>query len=429
MSSSSLPIVVVGSGVIGLSAALHLRAATDRHVVVLEAGLVGQGTTPAGAGFVAPWATVLPYLGAPGLALVEYSLDYYNAIAASGADIKHRDNGNIVFFNESQSFTATTTAILQNPQASKDTKVITSAEVADLTSGAVDASQIAGGILMPRGIQLETNLLVDHLAELARAAGVEIRTHTTVESISTDGRRLRGLRLRNSYDASDLGDLETDCAVLAVGAWLNDLLETVGWKLPLLPFVATRFVTEDVGLSPTMPTLQGKDFPLWIRESDGGFTWGTTPGTAPAHRLGTGWTSHVAPERTYSHLVEAMAADTGRVAKVFPALEGARVVHTIQGMPVYTVDRQFFVGDVPSCAGLWAVGGDNESGVSHAPGLGRLIADLVTDSHTPICDAALYRLDRFAPTDYPDAEAVGQKFVDADDGFIAEAMTAPAATG
>ena len=86
---------------------------------------------------------------------------------------------------------------------------------------------------------------------------------------------------------------ETDCVVLAVGAWLNDLLAQVDWKLPLLPFVATRMVTEDVGLAPTMPTLQGKDFPLWIRESEGGFTWGTTPGTAPAHRLESqSWPAH-----------------------------------------------------------------------------------------------------------------------------------------
>jgi sarcosine oxidase, subunit beta len=107
---------------------------------------------------------------------------------------------------------------------------------------------------------------------------------------------------------------------------------------------------------------------------------------------------------------------------VFPRLTEARVIRVIQGMPVYTVDRQFFVGEVPGNAGVWAVGGDNESGVSHGPGLGRLLADLVAGVDRPLCDASAWRLDRFSTDDYPDEEAVGQAFVDAGSNWIADAM-------
>jgi glycine/D-amino acid oxidase-like deaminating enzyme len=251
---------------------------------------------------------------------------------------------------------------------------------------------------------------------------VEIRQHTKVESIHVTDGRIDGLAVQTD-DGDSVVPLDADLVVLAVGAWLNPLLQSVGWSLPLLPFLATRVVTEDVGIASTMPTIQAKDFPLWIRESEGGFTWGSIPGCAPAHRLGdSSWLEHDPALRHRDDLIAAMTADIGRVAEVFPALAGAETIRVIQGMPVYTVDRQFFAGPVPGCSGLWAVGGDNESGVSHGPGLGRLMADLVSGTDHPICDATAYRLDRYAPDDYPDAEAVGQEFVILGGNFIAEAM-------
>jgi glycine/D-amino acid oxidase-like deaminating enzyme len=425
------PILVVGAGIIGLCSALHLRQATRRRIVVVEAGPIGAGTTPAGAGFVAPWATVLPHLGAEGLALAEYALGYYRDIAASGVDIRYRTNGNIVLFNHQATFDSSVPAIMNGPHRSPDTRVLTPDEVVDLTSGAVDGSRVAGGVLMPRGIQLETGLLLDHLAVLATEAGIELRPHTRVTAVDVAGGRVHGVELAASdgnRNAPASQTLDSDCVVLAAGAWLNSLLGPVGWTLPLLPFVATRFVTADLGIAPTMPTIQAKDFPMWIRESDGGLTWGSTPGCAPAHRLDAGWATFDPEQRLYPHLVDAMLADAAGVAEVFPSLAGAEIVLAIQGMPVYTVDRQFFVGSVPGCAGLWAAGGDNESGVSHAPGIGRLVADLVTGSDSPICDPHSYRLDRFDPSRYPDAEAVGQQFAKTGEGFIADAMHAGAPT-
>jgi len=424
-SADSQPIVVVGAGIIGLSTALQLRRQLpDRAIVVVEAGEVGDGTTPAGAGFVAPWATVLPHLGPSGLALAEYALDFYRRIAADGVDLRFRDNGNLVLFNERASMDDAVAAITAAPLHSDENRVLDAREVGDLTSGAVDADRVAGGVFMPRGIQFETGPALAHLAGLVTEAGVEIRDRTEVSSIRVEGGRVEGVEL-TSTGAEVTVPLESDTVVLAVGAWLNELLSTVGWRLPLLPFVATRFVTADVGVPDTMPTIQAKDFPLWIRESEGGFTWGSTPGCAAAHRLGGDWTAYDPGRRRRDDLVEAMAAEAARVAEVFPALAGAETVRVVQGMPVYTVDRQFFAGAVPGCSGLWAVGGDNESGVSHGPGLGHLMADLIAGADRPICDHARYRLDRFGRDEYPDAEAVGQEYVRSGGGFIAEALTRP----
>lgn len=411
------PVVIVGAGIIGLSIAHHLLVDGEREVIVVDSGDVGNGTTPAGAGFVAEWSTVLPRLGASAHALQKYSLDFYRQIHESGRDVRFRDNGNIVFFNHRDTLEAGLAVIASSPQASPQTRIVDAGEIAELTFGAVDGAAVAGGVFMPSGIQLETGDVLAHMATAVEARGGQILRGTTYRSVHSDSGRVVGVTLSS-------GDVVTDCVILAVGAWLNEALANVGWQLPLLPFVATRFVTKDIGVSSAMPTMQGKDFPLWIRESEGGFCWGSTRGAAPAHRLGGAWASFDRSERWRSDLVDAQVADTARIAEVFPSLAGAEVIRQIQGMPVYTVDGQFFVGEVPTLDGLWAAGGDNESGVSHGPGIGRLMADLVSGREV-LCDPRPFRLDRFAPDAYPDAEAVGQRFVETVPGFIADAMRTP----
>ena len=50
--------------------------------------------------------------------------------------------------------------------------------------------------------------------------------------------------------------------------------------------------------------------------------------------------------------------------------------------------------------------GDNESGVTHGPGLGRLMADLVVDGDSAHGNTHRYRVERFATGAYPDEAAV-----------------------
>jgi len=58
------------------------------------------------------------------------------------------------------------------PLYGKDNRVVGAQEVAELTSGAVDAERVAGGVFMPGGIQFETGPTLAYLARLATEAGV-----------------------------------------------------------------------------------------------------------------------------------------------------------------------------------------------------------------------------------------------------------------
>lgn len=395
--SEQLPTVVVGAGIVGICTALHL-AQRRANVLVIDACPPAAGTTPAGAGFVALWASVDPRWGPGGLIMEHYSLDFYRELSRE-SDLGLRANGNVSFYSTEDGLRAGVGAALASPYITPSTRVVSPAEIASLSGGMVDPNRVAGGVLMPDGIQLETGLALSAVTERARAAGVAVRYETRVEQIvPQDGAAV-------AVETTS-GEIPAATVVLATGAWLNQLVVDLGWRLPLAPFVAVRLITAPSGVPATMPTFQGHDLGLWIRESAGGFTWGTTAAYAPAQRLADSPLNTAPGPVRSAELMRRQHADTARIAEVFPALADAPVAAELQGMPVYTPDHQFVIGQVPTCRNVWVAGGDNEAGISHAPGIGRLIADMITGVE-PICDPSPYRPDRFDPAAYPSEDCVG----------------------
>jgi sarcosine oxidase subunit beta len=86
-----------------------------------------------------------------------------------------------------------------------------------------------------------------------------------------------------------------------------------------------------------------------------------------------------------------------------PVLDAAEAV---QGVVSYTADRRFIAGPVPELAGLYVVAGDNESGVTHGPGLGRMLAELIVTGESPFVDTSRYAPDRFPARPFADEAAV-----------------------
>lgn len=211
-------------------------------------------------------------------------------------------------------------------------------------------------------------------------------------------RRVAGVR-------TEAGDIYASAVVLACGAWSNELFAEVGYHAPLLRMIATRVISPASGVSATMPTVMVPDLHgLWLREHRGGFTWGNGAGYAPLFELGGSLDGGGQPRRP--ELVDRLDA------ALIPQLRKLVSVHDIsatwwlQGVPCMTPDRHFLAGHVPDVLGLYLLTGDNEAGVTHGPGLGRPVADLVVAGASEWIDATTYRPDRFAVGDFPTGQAV-----------------------
>ncbi|WP_181408893.1 NAD(P)/FAD-dependent oxidoreductase [Schumannella soli] len=399
--SAELPdVLVVGSGLFGLSTALHLARA-GRRVTVVDEGTPASGTTAAGAGFVGLWAAGYAwYWNESERDLEQYGIDFYRELAGT-ADIGFRDRGNVWLSVTDEGYRDHILPFDRHPLKPAGARLLTPDEVAQVVPG-VSAAAVTGGFLHPGGIQISApDAALALAAEVARA-GVRFENCTPVASVLVEDGRTVGVRTTAG------AELRAGQVVLASGSWTNALLSPLGRTLPFARVLASRLTTKPFGLGqiPTLmlPELQG----LWVREHRGGLTYGHGGGY---EALGSAdVTAERRPQRT--DLIDAMRE---QLAPVLAALipsggDYADTAEWTQGVVSMTADRRFIAGPVPEAADLWVVAGDNESGVTHGPGLGRLVADLVTGAPPVAGDPALYRPDRFDGVDYDvaDEAAVGR---------------------
>ncbi|MWV58620.1 NAD(P)/FAD-dependent oxidoreductase [Rathayibacter sp. VKM Ac-2754] len=393
----SRDVVVVGAGLFGTATALHL-ARSGAHVTLVESGAAASATTAAGAGFVGLWAAGYAwYWNESERDLEQYGIDFYRALAAhpDGVDILLRETGSAWLAVTDDGVRDHLGPLADHPLRPEGSRSLTPDEAAELIPG-LDPAAVTGGFLQPGGIQISAPDAALALVAVARAAGVEIVEHAPVtEVLAADG-RASGVR------TADGRTFTGDSVVLAAGSWTNELLAPLGRRLPLARVVASRLTTAPFGLPP-LPTLMLPELDgLWVREHRGGLTFGNGVGYEP---LGEAEADR-RPRRT--DLVEAMDAHLAPIlARLLPAsADAVRETEWTQGVVSYTADRRFLAGPVPELPGLFVAAGDNESGVTHGPGLGRLVAELVLEGRSSLGDPDRYAPSRFAPQPFADEAAV-----------------------
>jgi sarcosine oxidase subunit beta len=385
--AESAEAVVVGGGILGCSAALHLVEAGVPDVVLVERDGLAQATSHAGAGFVGIWAQ--GYVGAwlaEEVELERYGLDFYDRLATEGYEVDYKRNGNLWAATTPEAWEQFI-APIANHEAVPERRILNPEDVEEAT-GIVSGDAVVGGVLFPNGCQVSAPKASAAVASRFERAGGRLETRCPVERVLVENGRVAGVDTAR-------GRLATHTVVLAAGAWTNVLLRELGVFVPMVPLVQSRIVTEPLGVPPSMPTLMLQEFEfIWLREEQGGLLWGSSYETAPRNAF----VEDDPPER-FDYLpldgVLKVQRDGREAARAIPVLGRYRSMTVAQGAPTYTPDLRALVGAVPGIEGLYVVGGCNEAGVTHGPGYGRLIADLVVGRGPSVTEIDVFRLDRF----------------------------------
>lgn len=362
-------ILVIGGGAIGLSVAYHLAKRGADDVTLLERNQLTSGTSWHAAGIVGPLRAT------PNMTrLASAALEVFPELEAeTGMSTGYRQTGGY--------WLARDPARLDELHRISDlgaTQGLTPRMVRteDIPLPMLDLSAHLGALHVPEDANVNPVDLCMAYARAARNHGVMIREGVRVASLSTEDSRVTGVCL------TDGKILEADQVVIATGAWSRELAATAGVALPLQAvehmYVVTAPITD---LPHPFPVIRDLDRGIYIKGDAGKLVIG---GFEPDAKC---WNAY-GPEgdRAFLEISEdwdQFAPFMQAALALCPALETTGIQHFMNGPESFTADTRPLVGETV-VDGLFVAAGMNSVGVMSSAGIGRALADWMTDGHPPL---------------------------------------------
>ena len=377
-----MDVLVVGGGVVGLSAAYSL---SDRgaNVTLAEKGSLGDGSTARSAGGIrSQFSTRVN---------VELSLaskEVWNAFEERfGVDIGLRKNGYLFLARSEETARQFRENVEMQRELGAGSELLTPTEATEHCPG-LDPDPFVAATYNPDDGIADPNLAVQGYAEAARERGVDVRTKTAVTDVHREGDRVVAADVRG-VDAAEPERLAVDYVVNAAGAWAAEVGEMAGVDLPIAP---RRRQIAVVDPDPPVP----ESVPLTIDLETGSYFRPEREGVA---LVGGHFDEDDDPDRDPDAYDEGMdvelAARAVEHAADYAEYFGldTRIKRGWAGLYAVTPDHHPIVEE--TVPGLVTVAGFSGHGFQHAPASGRIVADLAFDGDTDLLDISPLAGDRF----------------------------------
>ncbi len=371
-------VAVVGGGVIGASVAYHLARRGWRDVVILDRGQrPGEGSTGrATGGFRAQYATAI------NVRLSLLARDKLRRFEAeTGVNPGYSPAGYLwLASSEPELRTLRAGQAIQHAAGLTEARVVDRDDIAAINP-ALSLEGVVGGVFCPSDGFVRPLSLLEGYVAAARRLGV--RVHWGVEAT---GFALRADRTISAVQTSE-GRIGVASVVNAAGAWAATLADFAGVPLPVVPLRRQVAATEPCDLLPSdmpMTIFAGDGFHLRVRDGRVLLLW-PTPGAE-----GRPWDMTVDPA-----WIEAVVAKAHRRV---PVLRGVKIDPTASWGGLYEVspDKHAILGAAPGCPNLYLANGSSGHGVMHAPALGQLLAEIMSDGEATTLDVRPLDPQRFA---------------------------------
>lgn len=415
---SSTTVVIIGGGIIGLTAALAL---SERNipVVVLEKGRLAGEQSSRNLGWIRKTSRHLEDVP---LALTSDRL-WAGMAKRVGSDVGYRQSG-IMFLARNDEQLATHEAWLKSVQSlSLDSRLLSPREIDSRVPGGKD--EWAGGIHTSSDGRAEPTLASSAIAKAAVAKGAVIVENCAVRTIARSGGKVSGV-------VTERGEIRCDQALLAGGMWSRRFLGNLGVSLPTLPLILSVFKTAPME-GPTDIAVGAPDF-SFRKHKDGGFIVTQrgaldAPLTLDHLLLGSRYLGALRSQRANlrislgKHFFKDLALPRRwrknrrspferirtldpaanhalneearhNLGAAWPVFEKAVIEVSWAGTIDITPDSNPVIGAVPSVPGLSIASGFSGHGFGTSPAAGQLAADLLSGAK-PIIDPTPYRFERF----------------------------------
>lgn len=227
---------------------------------------------------------------------------------------------------------------------------------------------LIGGTFSPEDGHCSTLLLGHALYDEAKRAGAQFRFNEQVTAITTEAGRVTGVR-------TDKGEYAAPVVVNAAGAWARDIGALIGFAHPVTPDSHEGGITEPVAhfLGPMVVDIRpapGSANYYFFQLHSGQVVFCITP---QPNIWGF-------DRRETSEFLPMVAR---RMVNLVPRLANIRVRRTWRGLYPMTPDGSPIVGWMREVEGYLVAIGMCGQGFMLGPGLGELLARMVTHSTTP----------------------------------------------
>jgi 4-methylaminobutanoate oxidase (formaldehyde-forming) len=382
--------VVIGSGIVGASVALHLAELGRQDTLLLERGQVSCGTTWHAAGLMT--RTRGSHVQTE---LAAYSRDLYRRLAGlSGVDIGYYENGSLTLAQTDERMVELCYGLTMAHHHGLPAEALGPAEIAEV-SPLIDVTGLIGGVFYEGDGTVNPGVAAFAIAKAAFDRGVRVAEGCRVTGFRLSRGRVIGVEIeRGSGVEIERGVIECEVAVIAAGLWSRDLGLLAGARLPLHAAEHMWVQTEAIeGAERDLPILRDLDGHFYVRHYRGGLLIGAfePDGKPRATSSIPGDFAFGQFEPDWDHFELPLAKARRRV----PALHDARFAHFLNAPESFTPDAAFLLGETAEVAGLYVAAGLNSQGIIFGPGIGKALAEWI-DEGAPTIDAAELDVRRFA---------------------------------
>lgn len=420
--SAELPaetkVVVIGGGIVGLTAALTL-AERGVPVTLIEKGRLAGEQSSRNLGWVRK--TNRAALDLP--LSIEADRLWLEMPQRLGAEVGFRQCG-ILFAARDEAELAPYEAWHEAVgRDHTDSRIVSGGEIAELVPGGQE--KWAGGIYTASDATAEPTKASSAIAKAAMAKGAVILENCAARVLETTGGRVSGV-------VTERGEIACEQVILAGGLWSRRFLANLGVSYPMLPLTISVLRTAPME-GPSDIATGAANF-SFRKDYTGGYTIMhraglVAPITLDSFLLGSKYLSSlkaywkamriefgrelladirtprrwqgsdVTPfEQTrtknpgYNPSINAEAMR--HLAAAWPAFAGAPIAANWAGMIDMTPDSMPVIDNLEAVPGLTVASGFSGHGFGSSPAAGQLAADLATGA-PPIVDPAPYRYGRF----------------------------------
>jgi sarcosine oxidase, subunit beta len=367
-------VIVVGAGVQGASLAFHL-ARQGARVLILERESIAAGATGRSSGFVR-----MHYDLESDARLAAASFPYFREWAerVGSGDCGFVRTGFVQLVpSEQEDVLRANVDMLQG--LGIDTCVVARDELERIVPG-IAAPRVGGAAYEPQSGYADPAGTAAGFIGAAREHGARFIQGCRVDAVTVDGERVSGVE-------TDRGAFVAPVVVDVAGAWAPRLAETVGVKVPVVPW---RHDTAFFGLPSSVPGA----FPIVIDNENEvyfrpegrdlmlvGLEIGNDVGGSPDRDL--------APIAT-----DTVALMAARVCARVPWMIGGTYRTAHGGQDGITPDQRPIIGPAGP-DGFFLACGFSGTGFKTAPAVGAALAELILNGVATTADISAYGLDRF----------------------------------